>query len=81
MEQKLIMQLLQQLYILNGMNGKNRAVVKLTPKVIYVAIYQNFWDDLDISETMNIPLGRYKTNTELKEAYNQTLYYISENSK
>ncbi len=81
MEQKLLMQLLEQIYMLNDMKGKNRAALKLNTKAIYIAIYSNFFDDLDISETVQITFGKYKTNTELKEAYNTILYYISQNSK
>lgn len=80
MEQKLLIRLIEQIYILNGMNSKNRAVIKLTPKVLYIAIYQNFFDDLDLSESMRIYLNRYRTNSELKEAHTQILLYISENS-
>lgn len=81
MEQKLLMRVVEMVYILNGMNGKNRAVLKLNTKVLYIAIYQNFFDDLDLSATIQIQLDKYRTNNQLKEAYTELLYYQSENSK
>lgn len=81
MEQKLLMRVIENVYMLNGMNGKNRAVLKLNSKVIYIAIYQNFFDDLDLSETIQIHFENLRTNQQLNEAYNKLLYYQSKNSK
>lgn len=79
MEQKLLMRLVESVFILNSMNGRNRAVLKLNSKVIYIAIYQNFYDDLDLSETIQIHFEKYRTNQQLKEAYTQILSYQSQN--
>lgn len=81
MEQKILIQVLELIYILNQQNGKIRAVQKMNGKAVFIVIYENFYDDLDLHESMEIYFGKYNTCNRLKEAKQKILNYVNEQAK
>lgn len=81
MEQKLLIQVIELVYMLNDQKGKNRAVLKMNGKALFIAIYSNFWEDIDLSDSLEIYFGKYNTCQRLKDAKERILYYINEQAK
>lgn len=81
MEQKYLRQVIELVYLLNDAKLKNRAVIKMNRTTLIVVVYQCFFEEIDLSDSYSVYLGKRDAKSRFENIIKELNYYINQNQK